>query len=138
MRPWLWADTWPVARLLTPDGAQHYVLDSVSGEALAFGPGWLPVSVAPGEPGTTLIAGHQDSHFAFLNNVKPGDRIQVQNRSGHTFVYRVATTRIVDSRKERMSLQYHTAELQLVTCYPFNSLHSGGPLRYVVTAQLEP
>jgi len=137
-RPWPWADTWPVARLVTPDGANHYVLDSISGEALAFGPGLLPVSVAPGESGTTLIAGHQDSHFAFLNNLKPGEKIRVQNRDGQTFVYRVDAINIVDSSQQRMSLQYHTAELKLVTCYPFNSLQSGGPLRYVVTAYLDP
>ena len=33
-KPWPWADTWPVAKLTTPDGEARYVLDSVSGQAL--------------------------------------------------------------------------------------------------------
>lgn len=133
-RPWPWADTWPVARLQAPSGEVHYVLDSVSGEALAFGPGHLPASVAPGQPGTTLIAGHQDSHFAFLAVLQGGDEIQLQAMDGRQFSYRVTDIRVVDSRQQQMSLQYEQAELRLVTCYPFNSLQSGGPLRYVVSA----
>lgn len=133
-RPWPWADTWPVARLQAPSGEVHYVLDSVSGEALAFGPGHLPASVAPGQPGTTLIAGHQDSHFAFLAALQGGDEIRLQAMDGRQFVYRVADITVVDSRQQQVSLQYELAELRLVTCYPFNSLQSGGPLRYVVRA----
>lgn len=133
-RPWPWADTWPVARLTTPAGDMHYVLDSVSGEALAFGPGHLPASAAPGQPGTTLIAGHQDSHFAFLAGLQGGDEIRLQSMDGREFAYRVADIRVVDSRQQPLSLQFEQAELRLVTCYPFNSLESGGPLRYVVSA----
>jgi sortase A len=53
---------------------------------------------------------------------------------GREFAYRVADIRVVDSRQQPLSLQYEQAELRLVTCYPFNSLQSGGPLRYVVSA----
>ena len=94
----------------------------------------MPASVAPGQPGTTLIAGHQDSHFAFLSALQGGDEIRLQAMDGRQFVYRVADITVVDSRQQQLSLQYELAELRLVTCYPFNSLQSGGPLRYVVRA----
>jgi len=113
------------------------VLDSVSGQALAFGPGQLDNGVAPGQTGTLLLAGHQDSHFAFVEQLKTGQVLTLQAANGQEYRYRVATQRIVDSRNEPMILQYDRAELRLVTCYPFRALTSGGPLRYVVTAWLE-
>ena len=52
VKAWSWADTWPVARLEVPRlGASAIVLKGGSGEALAFGPGLLDGTPAPGEPG---------------------------------------------------------------------------------------
>jgi sortase A len=138
VKPWRWADTWPVARLTEPGGRQHYVLASVSGQALAFGPGHHPASARPGEAATMLLAGHQDSHFAFLQHLQPGQRLTVQDSRGVEHVYRVDTRQVVDSTRQTMRFQQGLAELRLVTCYPFASLQSGGPLRYVVSARLEP
>ena len=40
VKPWPWADTWPVARLWVPAlGVERLVLAGDSGNALAFGPG---------------------------------------------------------------------------------------------------
>ena len=40
VKPWPWADTWPVARLRVPaEGVDLLVLEGDSGNALAFGPG---------------------------------------------------------------------------------------------------
>ena len=138
VKPWRWADTWPVARLTEPGGRHHHVLASVSGEALAFGPGHHPASARPGEAATVLLAGHQDSHFAFLQHLKAGDRLELQDARGKVHVYRVGQGQVVDSTRQRISLETGRAELRLVTCYPFASLQSGGPLRYVVSAWLEP
>lgn len=137
VKPWAWADTWPVARLTTPSGKQQHVLAGVSGQALAFGPGQLDNGVAPGQPGTLLLAGHQDSHFAFVEQLQPGDVLQLQGGDGREYRYRIVSTRVVDSRHEQITLQHDQAELRLVTCFPFASLASGGPLRYVVSAWLE-
>lgn len=134
VRPWPWADTWPVARLIVPQGDDLYVLDGVHGQALAFGPGHLSASRSPGEAGPTIIAGHRDTHFAFLRRVQLGDVIGVQDRTGEVHRYRVAEMRVMDSRAERLSDTAGTERLVLVTCYPFEALSPGGPLRYVVTA----
>jgi len=138
VRPWSWADTWPVAKLTAPDGSISYVLSGVSGQALAFGPGKLDNGVGPGDIGTLLLAGHQDSHFAFMQRLKTGDRLRIQAGNGEEYQYRIDSQRVVDSREERIELQHRRAELRLVTCYPFASLTSGGPMRYVVSASLEP
>jgi len=138
VRPWSWADTWPVAKLTAPDGSISYVLSGVSGQALAFGPGKLDNGVGPGDIGTLVLAGHQDSHFAFMQRLKTGDRLRIQAANGEEYQYRIDSQRVVDSREERIELQHRRAELRLVTCYPFASLNSGGPMRYVVSASLEP
>ena len=65
--PWPWADTWPVARLTSKARAVDLiVLAGGSGRTLAFGPGHLSASAMPGETGNTVIAGHRDTHFEFL------------------------------------------------------------------------
>lgn len=134
-KPWQWADTWPVARLTGPDATEYYVLDSVSGQALAFGPGWLNQSAVPGENGRTIIAAHRDTHFEFLEKIRPGDHITVQNRAGQLHSYQVKSTNVVDSSQQQIELQYEYKELVLITCYPFHALNSGGPLRFVVYAE---
>ncbi|MCW5214848.1 class GN sortase, partial [Desulfobulbus sp. US5] len=50
VKPWPWADTWPVARLRTEKYNQDLiVLAGQSGQALAFGPGMLEVGGKPGQ-----------------------------------------------------------------------------------------
>ena len=134
VKPWPWADTWPVARLSLPNGEVRYVLHGVSGHALAFGPGHLTASAKPGQTGSTVIAGHQDSHFRVLESVSIDELLQIEDHQGQSHTYRVEQIRIVDSSQERLQLQWDTPELRLISCYPFDSLTTGGDLRYVVSA----
>lgn len=134
VKPWPWADIAPIAKLQVPRlGESLIVLNDDSGQALAFGPGWTPTSALPGTPGLSVISAHRDTQFAFLENLRRGDAIDVTGSRGSR-EYRVSSTRIVDSRR------YHPARdgtdaLLLVTCYPFNAIVPGGPLRYVVEAR---
>lgn len=136
VRPWPWADTWPVARLRVPaHGVDLIVLDGVSGRTLAFAPGHAPGSARPGALGTAIISGHRDTHFRFLKSLAAGDEIMVETPgqpSAH-FVVREAT--VVDARAAVIHRDAGTAALVLLTCYPFDALAPGGPLRYVVTAE---
>lgn len=135
--PWPWADTWPVARLTArSQGVELIVLAGGSGRTLAFGPGHLGASALPGEPGNAVIAGHRDTHFRFLGEVKPGEILGVQTMDGENHRYKVIGTDIVDSRRGSLVLDTDLPMLTLVTCYPFDALEAGGPLRYVVTAQM--
>ncbi len=133
--PWPWADTWPVARL-SAEGrdVDLIVLAGGSGRTLAFGPGHLEASALPGEAGNTVIAGHRDTHFAFLRDVEAGELLGLESIDGERHVYQVIGTDVVDSRTGSLVLDTGVATLTLVTCYPFDTLEPGGPYRYVVTA----
>jgi sortase A len=134
IKPWPWADTWPVARLYTPDRDNDLiVLAGGSGRTLAFGPGHLTASALPGERGNTIIAGHRDTHFRFLADVTRGDVIVVERPDGRRIDYEVVALDVADARRSRIRLDTDTPLLTLVTCYPFDALEPGGPLRYVVT-----
>lgn len=135
--PWPWADTWPVARLSVPAlGQNAIVLAEAGGEALAFGPAHLAVSPAPGEPGTSIIAAHRDTHFAFLREVEVGDEIVLERQSGDPVVYVVTGMEVVNAERSGIQPQGGPSRLALVTCWPFGEL-TPGPLRYVVWAELQ-
>ncbi len=115
------------------------VLEGSSGRNLAFGPTHDPASVAPGDPGNSVIEGHRDTHFALLRDLKVGDRLQVETLAGRHVNFRVTNLGIVDSRRARIALDADAPRLTLVTCYPFDAVVPGGPLRWVVTAdRIEP
>jgi sortase A len=136
VKPWPWADTWPVARLRVPaHQADLIVLDGVTGRTLAFAPGLAPGSARPGAPGTAILGGHRDTHFRFLQRVRAGDEVVVETpgRPPARFVVREAA--VVDSRTAVIQRDPEIAALALVTCYPFDAVQPGGPLRYVVVAE---
>jgi sortase A len=136
VKPWSWADTWPVAKLTFSDsGDDLYVLSGATGAPLAFGPGHYRGTALPGEQGSSVIAGHRDTHFSLLKDVGNGSEIRVQRRDGKTRSYLVAGKQIVDSSKGEISIDRYRDELKLVTCYPFDAVNPGGPLRMVVTAR---
>jgi sortase A len=134
-RPWPWADTHPVARLMVPDrGVDTFVLAGASGRSLAFGPGHLDGTAQPGEPGNAVVSGHRDTHFAFLRRLVAGDEIVVELQDGRRMRYVVDATRVVDKHDVSITADAGDTRLTLVTCYPFDALRPGGPLRYVVVA----
>ena len=136
-KPWPWADTWPVARITLPGrDIERFVLAGANGRTIAFGPGHVFGTPLPGETGNSVIGAHRDTHFAFLRNVQPGEEIVVQKSVSVTRRYRVTGAEIVDKSETRVLAQrLGESRLTLITCYPFDALRAGGPLRYVVTAQ---
>lgn len=137
VKPWPWADTWPVAKLAIPRlGLERYVLAGADGPAMAFGPGHATGTALPGEQGNSVIGGHRDTHLAFLREVKPGDTLVIERPDGVKVSYRAASAEIVDRRDVWVMEQAGPARLTLITCYPFDALRAGGPLRYVLLAFL--
>jgi sortase A len=113
------------------------VLNGAYGRTLAFGPGYLESSSAPGTSGTTILTGHRDTHFRFLRGLNHGEEIVIETATGARLRYLVSDRRIVDSRSTLIELDRRQPHLVLVTCYPFDALVAGGPLRYVVTAEAD-
>lgn len=138
VKPWPWADTWPVARLRLPaHGVDLIVLAGVSGRTLAFGPGHMPGTPVPGRGGVAVVAGHRDTHFRFLRDVKAGDEILVETPGRPLARFRVRERAVVDARTAVLAGADDARGLVLVTCYPFDALRPGGPLRYLVLAEAE-
>ncbi|MEE2971475.1 MAG: class GN sortase [Pseudomonadota bacterium] len=135
-KPWPWADTWPVARLRAPEhGVDLMVLAGASGASLAFGPGHLLGTPAPGHPGNSVIGGHRDTSLSFLRHVKTGDLFVLELPDGSTQTYKVTGSATADARRPWPSPDVSHPMLTLVTCYPFDAITPGGPLRYLVFAE---
>ena len=139
VKPWSWADTWPVAKIEFP--RQHssaIVLAGASGRTMAFGPGHIDGTAMPGQRGNCAISAHRDTQFAVLRDVAAGDPIVMQTRDGRMLRYRVRHARVVDRRDTSVLASSAGATLTLITCYPFDAVVPGGPLRYAVVATSAP
>ncbi len=118
-------------------GEAVYVLADASARSLAFGPGHLSGTSAPGASGVSVISAHHDTHFRFLRRLTAGDRVVIERTDGTRIAYRVTGADVVDARTARIFDEVERPVLALVTCYPFDALWPGTPLRYVVTAEAE-
>jgi sortase A len=134
-RPWPWADTWPVARLILPGGDDHVVLAGASGRNLAFAPAHLDGSAAPGGSGTCVVAGHRDTHFSRLDHLEAGQRLELEDAEGRKHRYRVVASAVVDEDDTWAISDNNGPTLVLVTCWPLDSPLAGGSQRYVVWAE---
>ena len=138
VKPWPWADTWPVARLTLPRLGLHWiVLAGASGRTLAFGPGHLDGTALPGRPGHAVIAGHRDTQFSALRELRLGDTVEIETPARVPARFRVIGTSVLDARDVARLAPRGDETLTLVTCWPFDALVPGGPLRYVVEAERE-
>lgn len=137
-RPWPWADTAPVARLLIPSaGIDSVVLEGASPRVMAFGPTRMMNASAPGEPGNVVLAGHRTTDFLPLQKVARDDLIVLEwlgrDQRVRRRAYRVEVLDVVEPGDTRALAQTLEDTLTLVTCYPFGR-SPGSPLRYVVRA----
>ena len=134
--PWPGADHFPVARLKVGRLDQDLVvLSSTAGSSLAFGPGHQTESATPGELGNSIISAHRDTHFRFLKDVRIGDEIEIERPDGRARTYRVTSLDVVHEDLARFYSDPSRAVLTLITCFPFDAVTPGGPLRYVVSAE---
>lgn len=136
VKPWSWADTWPVARIeVRRLHASAIVLAGSSGQALAFGPGHVELTADAGERGVAVYSAHRDTHFHFLKDIVIGDEIAVTRGDGRTFRYRADRTSVVRFDASGIDPLSDAYELVLSTCWPFDAV-TPGPERYLVHATL--
>lgn len=120
--PWSWADFHPVARLRVPRlGVSAPVLSGATGATLAFGLGHVGGTALPGASGNVAVAGHRDTWAAFLRDVRVGDAVLLDSRSG-TRTYRVAALEIVPAEAIDALAPSSDDRLTLVTCWPLRGL----------------
>jgi sortase A len=81
------------------------------------------------------VAGHRDTHFAFLRQLAIGSEIVAENAAGERERYRVVKRFVTDERDQSVLADVPRGHrLTLVTCWPFDPLVFGGPQRLVVVA----
>ncbi|MCB1509076.1 MAG: class GN sortase [Hyphomicrobiaceae bacterium] len=133
-RPWPWADTRALARVSVPRlGTSRVILEDVSGEALAWGAGHVGGTPLPGDAGTSVLAAHRDTHFAFLGSLEAGDRVEVLRADGRLAVFIVEGRRIARFDAPDIDVHSDTPRLVLSTCWPLDATVSG-PLRLIIEA----
>ncbi len=136
VKPWSWADTWPVARLKVPAlGIDQFVLAGASGRVLAFGPGHVNGTAIPGEEGNIVISGHRDTHFRWLKDLDDGDIIELDLPNGKAQQYVVKQRQVISEQDQWVLSDQSVSVLNLLTCYPFDAIIPGGSQRYLVTAE---
>lgn len=123
-----------VGRLEIPKlDVSSVVLEGVGSRTLRVGLGHVPGTALPGQPGNVVIAGHRDTFFRPLRNIKIGDEVSVDT-TAYTYCYQVRSFEIVDPLNVN-TLRFHNKnELTLITCYPFSYI-GPAPKRFVVHAE---
>jgi sortase A len=96
--------------------------------------GHISGTALPGQTGNMGVAGHRDTFFRRLRDIRQDDEIRVATPGG-VYTYRVSGMRIVDPTDLSVLDPTTQASLTLVTCYPFSYIGSA-PRRFIVRAEL--
>jgi len=109
------------------------VREGADSSTLSRAVGHIPGTALPGRTGNVALAGHRDTFFRSLRNIKKDDTIDFETENG-TYHYRVESTEIVGPRDTSVLLAAKRQQtLTLVTCYPFYYVGSA-PKRFIVRA----
>ncbi len=109
------------------------ILDNDDPNSLSLSVGHIPGTSVIGSLGNAGIAGHRDTAFRPLRNIRIGDVIQTH--TGQDAVYVVKTIRIVDPSDTSLLHESSSPLLTLVTCYPFDYVGSA-PYRFIIQAEM--
>ncbi len=113
-------------------GVSVAVLQGTKSRMLRLGAGHIEGTPLPGEPGNIGIAGHRDTFFRELKDIRSHDEIQLQTATGF-FRYEVDWVKVVAPDDNSVLAPSTASALTLVTCYPFY-LVGPAPNRFVVRA----
>lgn len=114
-------------------GVSAIVLEGVGNKTLRRGVGHIPETALPAADGNVGLAGHRDSFFRELKDIRKNDIITLKTLDG-TFQYRVEWTQVVDPEDTHVLTDTGEPALTLVTCYPFYYVGSA-PRRFIVRAE---
>jgi sortase A len=113
------------------------VAEGVDDDTLRLAVGHVPQTAFPGESGNVALAGHRDSFFRVLKDVRTDDEVRLHTPDG-SFSYRIVSRSVLEpTRTDVLEASGDVPLLTLVTCYPFGFI-GRAPLRYVVTARQQP
>jgi sortase A len=96
--------------------------------------GHIPGTAFPGDRGNAALAGHRDTFFRGLRDIRKGDDILLSTSAGDVH-YVVRNTRVVEPTDVSVLTPTSQSTLTLVTCYPFNYI-GAAPRRFIVQAEV--
>lgn len=114
-------------------GVSVMVVEGVKARDLKVAVGHIPGTALPGEAGNVGIAGHRDTFFRKLREVRPSDAITFTTLYG-SYQYSVESTSVVQPDDVEVIRPTSEAMLTLVTCYPFYYV-GPAPERFIVRAR---
>jgi sortase A len=116
-------------------GMMVAILEGTTWKTLQLGVGHIEGTAFPGEPGNIGIAGHRDTFFHTLKDIRINDKIQIQTATG-LLRYDVDKVQIVAPGDTGVLASSAGSAITLVTCYPFRFI-GAAPDRFVVHAHKE-
>jgi sortase A len=113
-------------------GLNAMVVQGDSSTSLRRAVGHISESPLPGEWGNVALAGHRDTFFRPLRDIRIGDEIRLKTPE-YSFEYRVESIEVVTPKDVRVLESSPGHELTLITCFPFHYV-GPAPNRFVVRA----
>ena len=113
-------------------GVSVAVFQGTGSRTLRLGVGHIESTSLPWDSGNIGIAGHRDTFFRALKDIRKHDEIQLETAAG-LFHYQVDWTKVVAPDDVGVLAPSTESALTLVTCYPFQFL-GAAPKRFIVRA----
>jgi LPXTG-site transpeptidase (sortase) family protein len=114
-------------------GLQTIVVQGDSAKNLQHAVGHIVQTAMPGEQGNVTLAGHRDTFFRPLRNIRRGDTVTLKTLEG-TFQYQVESTTVVPPNDLQVLQPSAERTLTLITCFPFYYV-GPAPNRFIVLAR---
>jgi sortase A len=114
-------------------GLQTVVVQGDSPKILRRAVGHIVETAMPGDQGNVTLAGHRDTFFRPLRNIRRGDTVTLKTRVGN-FQYLVESTAVVPPSDIRVLQPSARRTLTLITCFPFYYV-GPAPNRFIVLAR---
>lgn len=115
-------------------GLTAMILEGTDARTLQRAVGHFEGTPLPGRQGNVAIAGHRDTFFRALRDIRTDDEIRLTTLDG-SFRYRVSFTKVVFPEDIYVLAGSDDGILTLVTCYPFHFV-GPAPKRFIVRAHM--
>jgi sortase A len=109
------------------------VYEGIEGITLRRAVGHIPGTALPGQPGNVGLAGHRDTFFRSLKDLRVKDEVEFSTMKGN-FKYEIESLMVVEPDNVGALAPSSENVLTLVTCYPFSYIGSA-PKRFVARAR---
>ena len=136
-KPWRSADFYMIGELTVPRlKISRVVLNSVSGEAMAWSIGRVTNLNHALNKQPIILAGHRDSHMQFMSELNVGDKIELTMSDGLLKTYIISGTEVSNKPEVTLSpVSLGKESLVLTTCWPFDAMKPGDQ-RYLIFAEI--